>query len=158
MVPDETEQSASEQPQAPGKGRRRSRRGGRRHSRRREPRAAEPAPVETEPQTPPESVPPVVEESERLQENFPEEASPAGRQRSQETHEGRPSRPRGITEAIEQVNGIIEELKHALDEMEEVLETLELAERQKIDDEREIDNLQRALRQLRRPREGHPHH
>jgi aminoglycoside phosphotransferase len=35
-----------------------------------------------------------------------------------------------------------------------VLETLELAERQKIDDEREIESLQRALRQLHRPREG----
>jgi len=43
--------------------------------------------------------------------------------------------------------------------MEEVLETLELAERQKIDDEREIQNLQRALRQLNRPREhDHPRH
>ncbi len=64
-----------------------------------------------------------------------------------------------ITDAIEQVNRVIEELKHSLEEMEEVLETLELAERQKIDDEREIQSLQRALRQLHhRPREHDPRH
>jgi hypothetical protein len=39
-----------------------------------------------------------------------------------------------------------------------VLETLELAERQKIDDEREIQNLQRALRNLHRPRESDSRH
>ena len=61
------------------------------------------------------------------------------------------SEPRGparVTDAIEQVTRIIDELKLVLNEMEEVLETLELAERQKIDDEREIDALNRALRQL----------
>jgi hypothetical protein len=38
--------------------------------------------------------------------------------------------------------------------MEEVLETLELADRQKIEDEREIESLRRALRQLHEPRDG----
>jgi hypothetical protein len=38
--------------------------------------------------------------------------------------------------------------------MEEVLETLELAERQKNADEQEIESLRRGLRQLHRPREG----
>jgi hypothetical protein len=38
--------------------------------------------------------------------------------------------------------------------MEEVLETLEIAERQKDADEREIESLRRALRQLQRPRSG----
>jgi len=66
------------------------------------------------------------------------------------------SRVPAVSQAIEQVNDVIEELKRALDEMEEVLETLELAERQKIDDEREIESLQRALRQLHRPRESGP--
>jgi hypothetical protein len=37
--------------------------------------------------------------------------------------------------------------------MEEVLETLELAERQKDADENEIESLRRALRQFHRPRE-----
>ena len=41
--------------------------------------------------------------------------------------------------------------------MEEVLETLELAERQKIADEQEIETLRRGLRQLHRPREGGQH-
>ena len=54
-------------------------------------------------------------------------------------------------DAIQQVTHIVEDLKRALEEMEEVLETLEFAERQKIDDEREIENLQRALRKLHRP-------
>jgi len=38
--------------------------------------------------------------------------------------------------------------------MEEVLETLEMAERQKTADEQEIETLRRGLRQLHRPREG----
>jgi len=49
---------------------------------------------------------------------------------------------------------IIEALKRAVDQMEEVLELVELAERQKLGDEREIESLRRALRQLHdRPRE-----
>jgi len=63
---------------------------------------------------------------------------------------GTPSTP-AVSRAIEQVNEVIEELRRALDEMEEVLETLEFAERQKIDDEREIESLQRSLRRLHRP-------
>ena len=41
--------------------------------------------------------------------------------------------------------------------MEEVLETLELAERQKYADEQEIETLRRGLHQLHRPREGGHH-
>lgn len=66
-----------------------------------------------------------------------------------------PRRP-AVSHAIDQVNQIIEELKRALDEMDEVLETLEFAERQKVDDEREIESLQRALRRLHRPPPGGP--
>ena len=40
--------------------------------------------------------------------------------------------------------------------MDEVLETLELAQRQQGADEQEIESLRRALRQLQRPREGGP--
>jgi hypothetical protein len=42
--------------------------------------------------------------------------------------------------------------------MEDVLDTLELAERQKDADEREIESLRRAVRQFQRPREGGPSH
>ncbi|MEY2428142.1 MAG: hypothetical protein QOJ40_1027 [Verrucomicrobiota bacterium] len=54
------------------------------------------------------------------------------------------------------MNGIIETLKDTLDDMDEVLETLELAQRQQGADEQEIESLRRALRQLQRPREGGP--
>jgi hypothetical protein len=60
----------------------------------------------------------------------------------------------GIAQAIEQVNLITDELRRALVHMEEVLETLELADRQKIEDEREIESLRRALRNLHEPRDS----
>lgn len=64
--------------------------------------------------------------------------------------------PRGsaVSQAIDEVMAIIDALKRAVDQMEEVLELVELAERQKLADEREIDSLRRALRQLHdRPRD-----
>jgi hypothetical protein len=62
-----------------------------------------------------------------------------------------------VQEAIEDVNHIIETLRGTLNDMEEVLETLELAERQKTADEQEIETLRRGLRQLHRPPERGPH-
>jgi len=59
-----------------------------------------------------------------------------------------------VQEAIEEVNRIIATLRATLEDMDEVLETLELAERQKIADEQEIETLRRGLRQLHRPKEG----
>jgi len=53
-----------------------------------------------------------------------------------------------ISQAVNEVTDIVESLRQALEQMEEVLELLELAERQKITDEREIESLLRALRQL----------
>ena len=59
-----------------------------------------------------------------------------------------------ISQAIDEVMEIVDALKRAVDQMEEVLELVELAERQKLADEREIESLRRALRQLHeRPRE-----
>lgn len=71
--------------------------------------------------------------------------------------ESRPAQPMAVQEAIEEVNHIIETLRGTLEDMEEVLETLELAERQKNADEQEIETLRRGLRQLHRPRESAPH-
>jgi len=71
--------------------------------------------------------------------------------------EPQPAQPMAVQEAIEEVNHIIETLRGALNDMEEVLETLELAERQKTADEQEIETLRRGLRQLHRPREGGAH-
>ena len=71
--------------------------------------------------------------------------------------ESRPAQPMAVQEAIEEVNHIIEALRAILNDMEDVLETLELAERQKIADEHEIETLRRGLRQLHRPPERGPH-
>jgi len=62
----------------------------------------------------------------------------------------KPAEPKAVTEAIEEVNQIIATLRQTLDQMEEVLETLELAEVQKTADEREIQALRTALKQLDR--------
>jgi hypothetical protein len=70
--------------------------------------------------------------------------------------ERRPAAPLSVQNAIEEVNHIVGTLREALDDMDEVLETLESAERQKDADEHEIESLRRALRQLHRPRDGGP--
>ena len=72
------------------------------------------------------------------------------------TREPQPRAQMSVQQAIEEVNQIIETLRGTLDDMEAVLETLELAERQKNADEQEIETLRRGLRQLHRPREGGP--
>jgi hypothetical protein len=67
-------------------------------------------------------------------------------------------RTSAINQAIDEVMEIVDALKRAVDQMEEVLELVELAERQKLADEREIESLRRALRQLHdRPRESRGH-
>src|SRR5205085_12260426 len=83
------------------------------------------------------------------------EVAPQGRQDTEQVTPRHGSHPAaGVKQAIEEVNHIIETLREALDEMEEVLETLELAERQKDADEREVESLRHALRNLQRAREG----
>lgn len=67
---------------------------------------------------------------------------------------GRPAPPATVQEAIDEVSGIVDALRTSLEEMEEVLELLEMFERQKNADEREIESLRRAVRQMHRPREG----
>ncbi|MDE3069073.1 MAG: hypothetical protein KGJ60_16195 [Verrucomicrobiota bacterium] len=63
-----------------------------------------------------------------------------------------------ISQAVEEVAQVVESLKGALEQMEEALELVELAERQKLGDEREIESLRRALRQLQSPRGGRGGH
>lgn len=79
---------------------------------------------------------------------------------SRESREpGQPAAPATVEKAIEEVSAVVESLRTALDEMEEVLELLEVFERQKNADEREIEALRRAVRQVNRPRDtGHHHH
>ena len=72
---------------------------------------------------------------------------------------GQRAAPATVEQAIEEVSAVVESLRTSLDEMEEVLEMLELFERQKNADEREIESLRRAVRQINRPRDtGHHHH
>ena len=138
MLPDEEAPAAAEPGPIPSsRGPRRSRRGGRRRSRRRGGPGPS-APQSTDTSDLRETSAAATEESE-----FPAAREPESNLKGP-----------AVSRAIEQVNQVIEELKRALDEMEVVLETLELAERQKIDDEREIESLERALRQLRRPGHG----
>lgn len=61
-----------------------------------------------------------------------------------------------ISQALDEVMQIVASLKQAVDQMDEVLELVELAERQKLADEQEIESLRRALRQLQRPRGSRP--
>ena len=70
------------------------------------------------------------------------------------SREPRPQPPMAVQQAIEEVNQIIDTLRATLDDMDAVLETLELAERQKTADEQEIETLRRGLRHLYRPNEG----
>jgi hypothetical protein len=64
----------------------------------------------------------------------------------------RPADVSAITQAVAHATEIAESLKHTLDQLDEILELVELAERQKIADEREIDELRRALRRIQQPR------
>ena len=68
----------------------------------------------------------------------------------EERRDFKPASSAAVADAIAEVNHIIASLNQVLDEMEEVLETLELAEVQKTADEREIEALRHALRQLER--------
>ena len=56
---------------------------------------------------------------------------------------------------MDDVRHIVESLDQALEQMEEVLRLVELAEEQKLGDEREIESLRRALRRFQPPR-GEP--
>jgi len=59
-----------------------------------------------------------------------------------------------LSRAVEEARQIVASLEQVLEQMEEVREVIELAERQKTADEREIESLRRALRRIQQPR-GH---
>jgi len=64
----------------------------------------------------------------------------------------RPAEASAISQAVEHATEIAESLKQMIDHLDEVLELVEVAERQKLADEREIDELRRALRRIQPPR------
>jgi acyl-CoA reductase-like NAD-dependent aldehyde dehydrogenase len=155
----EEQQPESNRP-APPKGlvpRRRGRRGGRG---RRRPAPAVPISGQS---TPAESSSKQTEPPIRLREQMPVRPTPSSKQKFQPAASApieppkekfrpapRAAKPEGsaISRAVNEVTDIVESLREALTQMEEVLELVEHAERQKITDEREIESLLRALHQL----------
>jgi len=164
MTPDEKpgigpEQSASSEISQPPRGNRRSGRGRRGRGRR------PPRQLATAQSLPQKRQQQKESDVDAASEPLPAGAEPASRQavaHSQPVRQSRAGSPPAVQNAIEEVNRIIQTLKETLDDMEEVLETLEFAERQKNADEREIESMRRALRQLQRPHDdgaqpGHHH-
>ena len=151
------EQEAKFEPETPGQVQapspqpvRRGRRSGRGHRGRRgrpHPQHKQPTPHQEQQR---ESPAPSPETAAKPLETGP---PPERKSPSPAESESRAASNGGVQKAIEEVNNIITTLKESLDEMEEVLETLELAERQKDFDEREIESLRRALRHLQHPRD-----
>ena len=70
----------------------------------------------------------------------------------------RPAAPTAISQAIEHAMFIATALKELHDQMDEVLELVEIAERQKIADERELEEFRRALRRIQPQRQQPPPH
>ena len=106
------------------------------------PGLAEPSPAEA-----PIADSPIDEIRREVAEAAIEETHP---ERERERRDFRPASKTAITEAIDDVSQIIASLRQVLEQMEELLETIELAEIQKTADEREIESLRRALKQLDR--------
>lgn len=68
----------------------------------------------------------------------------------------RPAETSAISEAVAHATFIANALKELHDQLDEVLELIEVAERQKIADERELDELRRALRRIQPQRQQPP--
>ncbi|MBU6410152.1 MAG: hypothetical protein KGR98_07175 [Verrucomicrobia bacterium] len=82
------------------------------------------------------------------------EPAPAGEGGMEQRVPEAPRHGSPLLQAADEVAAIIDSLRGALDQMEEVLELIETAEGQKIADEREIESLRRLLRQLQGPRQA----
>jgi hypothetical protein len=67
----------------------------------------------------------------------------------------RPAETSAIHQAVAHATEIAEDLRELVDRIDEILELVEVAERQKLVDERELDNLRRALRRIQPPRHSH---
>ena len=68
----------------------------------------------------------------------------------------RPAEATAIHEAVAHATFIAAALKELHDQMDEILELVEVAERQKLADERELDELRRALRRIQPQRAPQP--
>ena len=124
----------------------------------------------TEPAAPAAEIPPAPEpEREPRPEHRPEYRRPEPPRPKPWTKPAdfRPAETSAISQAVAHATEIAESLKHTIDQLDEILELVELAERQKLADEREIEELRRALRRIqparhqtqppRGPRRDEPH-
>jgi hypothetical protein len=107
------------------------------------------------------SAPPPVRESrrdDRREQRQPqrEPLPPPSQRKWVKPADFRPAAPTAITQAVEHAMFIATALKDLHDQMDEVLELVEIAERQKIADERELEELRRALRRIQPPRQQLP--
>jgi hypothetical protein len=173
MAPEEESKPATSQPEVgPRPAGRRDRRPSR--GRRGRGRGARPKPASAEPPEVPRTEQDSIQEPEPIFElaeepNQSSETNTGSVERHDRSVEPQGSEPlhpphqpasvASIEKAIEEVSAVVEALRTSLEEMEEVLELLEVFERQKTADEREIESLRRAVRQMHRPRDAghHPH-
>jgi hypothetical protein len=86
----------------------------------------------------------------------PRRPEPARPQQFSRPADFRPADASAIHQAVLHATEIAESLKHTIDQLDEILELVELAERQKLADERELDELRRALRRIQVPRHQMP--
>ncbi|MGH7941372.1 MAG: hypothetical protein ACREE6_11665 [Limisphaerales bacterium] len=155
-MPDEHQQELN-QPGARKRSanRRRGRRGGRgrnlRPAQAPAPPDAGPSPAPVEPGPVPEGhLPQAINiEPPRVERTQPEPKSTFKSVSERPRHEQPPSS--SLARAADDVRRVVESLEEALEQMEHVLELVELAGEQKLDDEREIENLRRALRRIQQP-------
>ena len=112
-----------------------------------------PAPQRLVPQRP--ERPDRPERNDRLERPERFERPPAPEQRAPRPRypDFRPADASAISQAVEHATEIADGLKKMIDHLDEVLELVEVAERQKLADEREIDELRRALRRIQPPRQ-----
>ena len=87
----------------------------------------------------------------------PPRVSPAQRQWVKPA-DFRPAAASAISEAVEHATFIANALKDLHDQMDEVLELVEVADRQKLVDERELEEFRRALRRIQPQRPPPPPH
>jgi hypothetical protein len=105
----------------------------------------------------------IADSGEPMPANVPQD--PAAQRTTEREYEQRPVRDvpaaamvatPAIRQAVEQIHKINKDLQWVLLELEKAVETLEDAEVQKFADEREIESLKNAMRQLNRTRESLP--
>ena len=108
------------------------------------------APVASDPEPARAPLPPREYPRERRPDRRPE--PPRAQKPWVKPADFRPAETSAISQAVAHATEIAASLKLMTDQLDEILELVEVAERQKLADEREIDELHRALRRIQPPR------